>query len=113
MGNCLKCGVKYCDCPADGYCDKCLNNMFSNGNPNTACKYTQRILNHYSNILVCLKSNPNSIHRLGLTLTDVSTYHSYVLSALNFPNNYCQYEKILNKLTPVIQLANSLGLCQM
>ena len=112
MGNCLKCGVYYCNCPADGYCSKCTNDLFKSSANTSGCKYTKSIIMHYDNILTCLNSMPTELSRIGMTNSDLNSYKSYIKSALN-TTNYCQYVAILDKLTPIIQLSNAIGLCQM
>ncbi len=115
MANCIKCGIYYCNCEVDGYCDKCLGVLWAEsgnnqpGNPN--CKYTEAILKNYESVLECLKQNPDKATRLNAN-EHIDVYLSYVKSALNKPSNYCQFEKILDSITPIIHNAIAFGICQ-
>lgn len=123
MGNCLRCGVKYCNCPSDGYCDKCLGIMFGESSgkqitprqPNETtpnCKYTRKILDNYFNVLTCISKNPASISKLGLTATNVNYYLSYTKSGLNIDSDYCRFSKVLDAVTPIVQNALAQDLCR-
>lgn len=123
MGKCLKCGVKYCNCPSDGYCDKCLGVMFGETaktnmpvrQPNAStgnCKFTRKILEHYQTVLSCLSKKPAAMSKLQLNQNDLATYLSYNQSALNIDNDYCRYSRMLDKITPIVQNALAQGLCQ-
>lgn len=114
MGNCIKCKKRYCDCPTDGICDSCLRSTYSNGlrdaSANTNCSYTKQILEHYAHCLQTL-INKGRLGQLGLSVVSASTYLSYVNSALNSPHNYCLYKNVLDAMTPFIQRAIILQLC--
>lgn len=61
----------------------------------TECDFTKVLLQNWYNILNCVKSG--NLGKINLTLLQANSYLGYLQSALNYPDNYCYYNKQLTE----------------
>lgn len=59
------------------------------------CLYDEGILNSYINMLNTVKNN-GTYAQIGLSIPKINAYLGLIQSALNYPDNYCLFEKHLD-----------------
>jgi hypothetical protein len=61
----------------------------------TQCTLSKDVITKYKEILLCLKIN-NSFSNYGLNIATMNSLIGVMISALNYPTDYCYYQNQIN-----------------
>jgi hypothetical protein len=109
MGRCIKCGITYCTCPADGICDTCASKEFTksqNGVNTIQCGVTETDIQIWKARIECAADT-----QVGMTPQGVNV-RSYIISAWNYRNNPCMFYQYLPLIRSYIQLLDINNICR-